>query len=89
MKHKAKIKNKNIIPVELGEFAQKNMTEYGLFVIEDRAVADFRDGLKPSQRRIIKAMQDSRIWNNTPFHKSAAVVGTSMAYHPHGDCLRG
>jgi len=59
---------------------------YAMSVIVDRALPDVRDGLKPSQRRILVAMNDL---NLAPSHKTlkcAKVVGDTMGnYHPHGD----
>ena len=62
---------------------------YGIYILYRRVLSDFRDGLKPVQRRILWAM-----FKNTKAItqrvKSAAVVGDVMKlYHPHGDCVRG
>ena len=55
-------------------------------VIVSRALPDVRDGLKPSQRRILWAMHDANLRPDRPFVKCARVVGDVMAnYHPHGD----
>lgn len=64
-------------------------TRYGIYILYRRVLSDYRDGLKPVQRRIIWAM-----YKNTKAItsrvKSAAVVGDVMKlYHPHGDCLDG
>ena len=64
----------------------ENMRKYGAYVLEDRAIPDFRDGLKPVQRRILWAMNGLGLTNNKGFRKSAQTVGETMAkYHPHGD----
>jgi DNA gyrase/topoisomerase IV subunit A len=64
----------------------KNMCDYGTEVISDRAIADFRDGFKPSQRRIMKAAADLHAYWNNRTVKSARIVGDTMGrYHPHGD----
>lgn len=59
-------------------------TRYGIYILYRRVLSDYRDGLKPVQRRILYAMlHDTRA---TSFVKSAAVVGDVMKlYHPHGD----
>ncbi|MCI0399047.1 MAG: DNA gyrase subunit A [Chloroflexi bacterium] len=59
---------------------------YAMSVIVSRALPDARDGLKPVQRRILYAMYDMRLGANTPYKKSARVVGEVLGkYHPHGD----
>ncbi|PZR98556.1 MAG: DNA gyrase subunit A, partial [Candidatus Chloroheliales bacterium] len=51
-----------------------------------RALPDVRDGLKPVHRRILFAMEEAGIRRNTPYRKSARIVGDVMGkYHPHGD----
>jgi DNA gyrase subunit A len=60
--------------------------DYAMSVIVARAIPDARDGLKPVHRRILYAMQDMGIRPNTPFKKSARIVGEVLGkYHPHGD----
>jgi DNA gyrase subunit A len=60
--------------------------DYAMSVIVARALPDARDGLKPVHRRILFAMQDMGIRANTPFKKSARIVGEVLGkYHPHGD----
>src|SRR5450756_2116786 len=55
-------------------------------VIIGRALPDARDGLKPVHRRILYAMLDMGMRHNTPFKKSARIVGEVLGkYHPHGD----
>ncbi|WP_226034835.1 DNA topoisomerase IV subunit A [Aquibacillus saliphilus] len=59
---------------------------YSKYIIQDRALPDVRDGLKPVQRRIIYAMHEERNTFDKPFRKSAKTVGTVIGnYHPHGD----
>ncbi len=59
---------------------------YAKEVILDRALPDARDGLKPSQRRILYGMAEGGHTPDRPFVKSARVVGDVMGhYHPHGD----
>ncbi|WP_053219543.1 DNA topoisomerase IV subunit A [Virgibacillus senegalensis] len=59
---------------------------YSKYIIQDRALPDARDGLKPVQRRILYAMHEERNTHEKPFRKSAKTVGTVIGnYHPHGD----
>ncbi len=59
---------------------------YSKYIIQDRAIPDARDGLKPVQRRILYAMFDAGNTNEKPFRKSAKTVGHVIGnFHPHGD----
>src|SRR5216117_1623919 len=59
---------------------------YAMSTIMDRALPDVRDGLKPSQRRLLVAMNDLRLAPNRKHVKCAKIVGDTMGnYHPHGD----
>jgi len=59
---------------------------YAMSVIVSRALPDVRDGLKPSQRRILVAMNDLNLGPRSRHRKCAKIVGdTSGNYHPHGD----
>ena len=59
---------------------------YSKYIIQDRALPDARDGLKPVQRRILYAMFNEGNTNDKPFRKSAKTVGNVIGnYHPHGD----
>src|SRR5512140_1389464 len=59
---------------------------YAMSVIVSRALPDVRDGLKPSQRRILVAMNDLNLGPRAQHRKCAKIVGdTSGNYHPHGD----
>jgi DNA gyrase/topoisomerase IV subunit A len=70
----------------VGEYVRQAYKTYGTYVIEDRAVADFRDGLKPVQRRIIWAMHKLHMKPAQGFKKCGKVVGAALGdYHPHGD----
>lgn len=61
---------------------------YALSVIHDRALPDVRDGLKPSQRRILVAMNDLHLRPNSKYRKCAKIAGdTSGNYHPHGESV--
>lgn len=67
------------------QYAHDAYRLYGQYVVGNRAVADYRDGLKPVQRRIIWAMHKD-LKHDSKFTKSANTVGTVLAhYHPHGD----
>ena len=58
---------------------------YAMSTIVDRALPDVRDGLKPSQRRVLMAMHDLRLGPRTKHRKCAKIAGdTSGNYHPHG-----
>lgn len=68
---------------------ENNITEYGLSVLEDRMIPSVRDGLKPAQRRLLKAMYDMKCWNSSPTVKSARVLGDTMGkYHPHSEAYQ-
>ncbi|GGC98189.1 DNA topoisomerase IV subunit A [Pontibacillus salipaludis] len=59
---------------------------YSKYIIQDRALPDARDGLKPVQRRILYAMHQEKNTHDKPYRKSAKTVGTVIGnYHPHGD----
>jgi len=67
------------------ELADSYLT-YAMSTIVDRALPDVRDGLKPSQRRILVAMNDLNLSPGRPHSKCAGIVGETMKkYHPHGD----
>jgi len=62
------------------------VSKYGKHTIEDRAMPDFRDGLKPVARRILWAMKGLGLVPGHSFVKSARVVGETIGkFHPHGD----
>lgn len=59
---------------------------YSKYIIQDRALPDVRDGLKPVQRRILYSMFKLGLASNKPTKKSARIVGDVIGkYHPHGD----
>jgi DNA gyrase subunit A len=73
-------------PVSLQDEMTDSYTRFALSVITARALPDVRDGLKPSQRRILTAMHDDNLVPERPHSKCAAIVGETMkTYHPHGD----
>ena len=56
--------------------------EYASYVILERAIPRYSDGLKPVQRRILYSMKNI---DDGRFHKVANIIGHTMQYHPHGD----
>ena len=75
-----------VIDTPLHEEVQKSYGEYGYSVITARALPDARDGLKPSQRRIMFAMEQMGLRPERGYVKSSRVVGEVMGkFHPHGD----
>ncbi len=59
---------------------------YSKYIIQERAIPDIRDGLKPVQRRILYGMNELKVTSNSPYKKCARIVGEVMGkYHPHGD----
>jgi DNA gyrase subunit A len=72
--------------VDIDEQMRSAYLDYAMSVIVSRALPDARDGLKPVHRRILYAMHDMGIRANTPYKKSARIVGEVLGkYHPHGD----
>lgn len=72
--------------VDLKTQMEKCYIDYSMSVIIGRALPDIRDGLKPVHRRILYSMHELGLTPDKSFHKSANVVGHTMAYyHPHGD----
>ncbi|TDV23558.1 topoisomerase-4 subunit A [Mycoplasmopsis mustelae] len=83
-------KKKEILDKIINESLDKVMSErfgrYAKYVIQQRALPDIKDGLKPVQRRILYAMYDLGLSHDKPYKKSARVVGDVIGkYHPHGD----
>jgi len=76
----------NIISTPLEDIVAQRFGAYSKYIIQDRALPDARDGLKPVQRRILYAMQQLGMFHNKPYKKSARIAGEVMGkYHPHGD----
>ncbi|MEA2104197.1 MAG: DNA gyrase subunit A [Candidatus Cloacimonadota bacterium] len=72
--------------VEIEDIMKKAYIEYSMSVIVSRALPDVRDGLKPSQRRILYAMHELNLKPGKGFRKCAKIAGdTSGNYHPHGE----
>lgn len=76
----------SIEPVNIEQQMRSAYLDYAMSVIVARALPDARDGLKPVHRRILYAMHDMGVRANTPYKKSARIVGEVLGkYHPHGD----
>lgn len=74
------------IPLNIEEELKESYLTYAMSVIVSRALPDVRDGLKPSQRRILVAMRDLGLTPGASTSKCAGIVGETMKrYHPHGD----
>ena len=78
--------NPGIVPTNLQDEMKASYIDYAMSVIVGRALPDVRDGLKPVHRRILYAMKEMGVRRNTPYKKSARIVGDVLGkYHPHGD----
>lgn len=76
----------NIQELSLEAVMGERFGRYSKYIIQERALPDIRDGLKPVQRRILYAMNEDHNTFDKPFRKSAKSVGNVMGnYHPHGD----
>jgi len=77
---------KRIHEYSLEDIMGRCFGRYCKYIIQDRAIPDVRDGLKPVQRRIIYAMYRDKNTHNNKFRKCANAVGNVLGkYHPHGD----
>jgi DNA gyrase subunit A len=78
--------NEKVEKVDVAEEMSKSFLDYSMSVIISRALPDARDGLKPSQRRILYAMGELGVLPGRKSLKCAKIVGETMGnYHPHGD----
>jgi topoisomerase-4 subunit A len=78
--------SETFLPAYLEEVVGDRFGRYSKYIIQDRAIPDVRDGLKPVQRRILYAMYEAGNTPDKPYRKSAKTVGDVMGnYHPHGD----
>ncbi len=76
----------SIKPINVAEELSNSFLEYSMSVIISRALPDVRDGLKPSQRRVLYAMRQLGVTPGKAHVKCAKIVGETMGnYHPHGD----
>ena len=77
---------KKIYDYSLEEIMGERFGRYSKYIIQDRAIPDVRDGLKPVQRRILYSMYKEKNTYDKPYRKSARSVGDIMGkFHPHGD----
>ncbi len=75
-----------ILDENLEDIVGERFGRYSKYIIQDRALPDVRDGLKPVQRRILFAMHKLGLTQDKPYKKSARIVGDVIGkYHPHGD----
>ncbi|ASP28159.1 DNA topoisomerase IV subunit A [Spiroplasma corruscae] len=79
--------NKNgIIDYSLEDLMSERFGRYAKYIIQERALPDVRDGLKPVQRRILFTMNEINLTHDKAYKKSARIVGDVIGkYHPHGD----
>ena len=78
----------HVIEKEFIELLDDRFTNYAFAVMEDRALPDVRDGLKPSQRRTLVAMNDLSLRSSGKTKKCAKICGdVSGNYHPHGEAV--
>lgn len=75
-----------VTDVEATDYTKMALYEYGSYVVQDRAIPDFRDGLKPSHRAIMWAALTLGLTYSAKVKKAARTVGDAIGkYHPHGD----
>src|SRR3954465_15816491 len=80
--------NEKVEPINVAEEVSRSFLDYSMSVIISRALPDARDGLKPSQRRILFAMHDLSLFPGRQHRKCAKICGdTSGNYHPHGEAV--
>ncbi|TDR22524.1 DNA topoisomerase IV subunit A [Marinicella litoralis] len=72
--------------ISMGEYAERSYLDYSMYVVLDRALPFVGDGLKPVQRRIVYAMSELGLSNQSKHKKSARTIGDVIGkFHPHGD----
>jgi DNA gyrase subunit A len=80
--------NERITKINVAEEIKGSFLDYSMSVIISRALPDVRDGLKPSQRRILYAMHELNLFPGRKPYKCAKICGdTSGNYHPHGEAV--
>lgn len=80
------INEAGIEQIQLTRYTEKAYLNYSMYVINDRALPNVGDGLKPVQRRIIYAMSELGLKASSKFKKSARTIGDVIGkFHPHGD----
>ena len=81
-------RNEKLISCDIKDEMRESYLNYAMSVIVSRALPDARDGLKPSQRRILVAMNDLGLGPRSRYRKCAKIAGdTSGNYHPHGEAI--
>lgn len=86
MKKNNGIHQEHILKNSLEDIMADRFSRYSKYIIQERALPDARDGLKPVQRRILYAMYEDGNTYQKPYRKSAKTVGNVIGnYHPHGD----
>ncbi|MEM9083594.1 MAG: DNA gyrase subunit A, partial [Planctomycetota bacterium] len=77
-----------VVELQIEDELKDSYLTYAMSTIMDRALPDVRDGLKPSQRRILVAMNDLKLRPGSKHRKCAKIAGdTSGNYHPHGESI--
>ena len=80
--------NEKIAKINVADEIKNSFLDYSMSVIISRALPDVRDGLKPSQRRILYAMEQLNLFPGRKHMKCAKICGdTSGNYHPHGEAV--
>ena len=78
--------DQKILEENLEDLVGERFGRYSKYIIQDRALPDVRDGLKPVQRRVLYSMFKLGMAHDKPYKKSARIVGDVIGkYHPHGD----
>jgi DNA gyrase subunit A len=79
-------RNERVVDHQIVAEMRESYLTYAMSTIVDRALPDVRDGLKPSQRRVLVAMNDLNLGPRSKHRKCAKIAGdTSGNYHPHGE----
>ena len=82
------MQDSNTRPISVADEVKNSFLDYSMSVIISRALPDVRDGLKPSQRRILYAMHELSLYPPKKHVKCAKIAGdTSGNYHPHGEAV--
>lgn len=82
----AEVIEPKVVDSALEDIIGDRFSRYSKYIIQERALPDARDGLKPVQRRILWAMEEDGNTYDKPYRKSARTVGNVIGnYHPHGD----
>src|SRR5262245_34601719 len=84
----ASSQGEKIQKINVADEIKNSFLDYSMSVIISRALPDVRDGLKPSQRRILYAMENLSLFPGRKHIKCAKICGdTSGNYHPHGEAV--